>query len=150
MSSSTFSGETGKAIADLNIHFLPSSYLIVSLHTNTTTEPPMRLSPPPSQGATRDTITIVDAINYIKRFRYQMYCKVQEAGVRRNGCQALHEPHSSRILRPLNISTPHRCQKWSTDRADGEQHDHKRKLCNPFSILSLSLTYIVPKDDVDE
>jgi len=79
-----------------------------------------------------------------------MYCKVQEAGVRRNGCQDLHEPHSSRILRPLTISTPYRCQKWSNERADGKQHDHKRKLCDPFSILSLSLAYIVPKDDVDE
>jgi len=51
---------------------------------------------------------------------------------------------------PLTISTHHRCQKWSNERADGEQHDHERKLCDPFSILSLSPAYIVRKDDVDE
>jgi protein KTI12 len=30
----------------------------------------------------RDTILIVDSVNYIKGFRYQMYCKAREAGVR--------------------------------------------------------------------
>lgn len=30
----------------------------------------------------RDTILIVDAMNYIKGFRYQLYCKAREAGVR--------------------------------------------------------------------
>jgi hypothetical protein len=30
----------------------------------------------------KDTILIVDAMNYIKGFRYQMYCKAREAGVR--------------------------------------------------------------------
>jgi hypothetical protein len=29
----------------------------------------------------------------VKRIRYQMYCKVQEAGVRRNGFQALQYSH---------------------------------------------------------
>lgn len=30
----------------------------------------------------KDTILIVDSVNYIKGFRYQMYCKAREAGVR--------------------------------------------------------------------
>jgi tRNA uridine 5-carbamoylmethylation protein Kti12 len=30
----------------------------------------------------RDTILIVDGMNYIKGFRYQLYCKAREAGVR--------------------------------------------------------------------
>jgi protein KTI12 len=29
----------------------------------------------------RDTILIVDSMNYIKEFRYRMYCKTREAGV---------------------------------------------------------------------
>jgi protein KTI12 len=30
----------------------------------------------------RDTILVVDGMNYIKGFRYQLYCKAREAGVR--------------------------------------------------------------------
>jgi protein KTI12 len=31
---------------------------------------------------TKNSIVIVDALNYIKGFRYQMYCVAREAGVR--------------------------------------------------------------------
>jgi protein KTI12 len=30
----------------------------------------------------KDTIVILDSLNYIKGFRYQLYCAAKEAGVR--------------------------------------------------------------------
>lgn len=31
---------------------------------------------------TKDTIVVLDSLNYIKGFRYQLYCAAKEAGVR--------------------------------------------------------------------
>ncbi|BGO93823.1 kti12, chromatin associated [Rhodotorula toruloides] len=56
----------------------------------------------------KDTIVVVDAMNYIKGSRYQMYCAAREIGVRT--CT-------------LFVATPpDKCQEWNTQRADSSRY----------------------------
>ncbi|BGP34258.1 kti12, chromatin associated [Rhodotorula toruloides] len=56
----------------------------------------------------RDTIVVVDAMNYIKGSRYQMYCAAREIGVRT--CT-------------LFVATPpDKCREWNTERADSSRY----------------------------
>ncbi|KIK37903.1 hypothetical protein CY34DRAFT_15378 [Suillus luteus UH-Slu-Lm8-n1] len=59
----------------------------------------------------RDTILIVDAMNYIKGFRYQLYCKAREAGVR--------------VATVYVLATPDQCREWNGDRADGKRYKNE-------------------------
>ncbi|KAG2114295.1 chromatin associated protein KTI12 [Suillus discolor] len=56
----------------------------------------------------KDTILIVDGMNYIKGFRYQLYCKAREAGVR--------------VATVYVLATPGQCQKWNDERGDGRRY----------------------------
>ncbi|KAG2119327.1 chromatin associated protein KTI12 [Suillus clintonianus] len=67
----------------------------------------------------RDTILIVDGMNYIKGFRYQLYCKAREAGVR--------------VATVYVLATPDQCRKWNTERSDEKRYN--RETC-VFSSLS--------------
>ncbi|WOO80367.1 Protein kti12 [Vanrija pseudolonga] len=55
-----------------------------------------------------NTITIVDSANYIKGFRYQMYCAAREAHVR---------VATVRVAAP-----PDKCREWHAARAEDEQY----------------------------
>ncbi|KIJ49474.1 hypothetical protein M422DRAFT_59230 [Sphaerobolus stellatus SS14] len=48
------------------------------------------------------TVVILDSLNYIKGFRYQLYCAAKEAGVR--------------ICTVFVAATPAQCAKWNTTR----------------------------------
>jgi protein KTI12 len=56
----------------------------------------------------RDTILVVDGMNYIKGFRYQLYCKAREAGVR--------------VATVYVLATPDQCRKWNEERGDGKKY----------------------------
>ncbi|KAG1739440.1 chromatin associated protein KTI12 [Suillus paluster] len=56
----------------------------------------------------RDTILVVDGMNYIKGFRYQLYCKAREAGVR--------------VATVYVLATPDQCRKWNDERIDGKRY----------------------------
>ncbi|KAG0701902.1 chromatin associated protein KTI12 [Suillus ampliporus] len=56
----------------------------------------------------RDTILIVDGMNYIKGFRYQLYCKAREAGVR--------------VATVYVLATPDQCRKWNGERTDEKRY----------------------------
>ncbi|KZT66358.1 chromatin associated protein KTI12 [Daedalea quercina L-15889] len=56
----------------------------------------------------QDTILIVDAMNYIKGFRYQMYCAAREIKVR--------------VCTVYILATPDLCKEWNTSREDGMQY----------------------------
>ncbi|KAG1792099.1 chromatin associated protein KTI12 [Suillus variegatus] len=58
----------------------------------------------------KDTILIVDGMNYIKGFRYQLYCKAREAGVR-----------VATVL-GIVLATPDQCRKWNDERGDGKRY----------------------------
>lgn len=55
-----------------------------------------------------DTITIADSANYIKGYRYQMYCAAREAGVR---------VATIRIAAP-----PAKCEEWHAARPESERY----------------------------
>ncbi|EGU11621.1 hypothetical protein RTG_02406 [Rhodotorula toruloides ATCC 204091] len=56
----------------------------------------------------RNTIVVVDAMNYIKGSRYQMYCAAREIGVRT--CT-------------LFVATPpEKCREWNTQRAESSRY----------------------------
>jgi hypothetical protein len=56
-----------------------------------------------------------------------MYCKVQEAGVRRDGFQALQESHSPRILRHLTLYPRLTdVRNGMMNEQMGEKYDHER------------------------
>ncbi|KAG2155252.1 chromatin associated protein KTI12 [Suillus bovinus] len=59
----------------------------------------------------KDTILIVDGMNYIKGFRYQLYCKAREAGVR--------------VATVYVLATPDQCRKWNDERVDGKRYNPK-------------------------
>ncbi|KAG1769316.1 chromatin associated protein KTI12 [Suillus placidus] len=65
----------------------------------------------------RDTILIVDGMNYIKGFRYQLYCKAREAGVR--------------VATVYVIATPDQCRKWNDERADGKRYKPQTSVTFP-------------------
>ncbi|CAG8635980.1 22_t:CDS:2, partial [Acaulospora colombiana] len=54
---------------------------------------------------TKDTIVILDALNYIKGFRYQMYCVAREA--------------SARVF---VAATPDVCRSWHQEKPDSERY----------------------------
>ncbi|KAG2111312.1 chromatin associated protein KTI12 [Suillus discolor] len=56
----------------------------------------------------KDTILIVDGMNYIKGFRYQLYCKAREAGVR--------------VATVYVLATPDQCRKWNDERRDEKRY----------------------------
>ncbi|CCO31357.1 Protein kti12 [Rhizoctonia solani AG-1 IB] len=52
----------------------------------------------------KNTILIVDSLNYIKGFRYQMYCAAREVGVR--------------VSTLFVVATPDMCKEWNQKRED--------------------------------
>ncbi|KZT10755.1 chromatin associated protein KTI12, partial [Laetiporus sulphureus 93-53] len=56
----------------------------------------------------QDTILIVDAMNYIKGFRYQMYCAAREAKLR--------------VCTVFVVATPELCKEWNAAREDGHAY----------------------------
>lgn len=54
------------------------------------------------------TVTIVDSANYIKGFRYQMYCAAREAGVR--------------VATVRTAAGPDVCRGWHASREENEQY----------------------------
>ncbi|CAE6510617.1 unnamed protein product [Rhizoctonia solani] len=52
----------------------------------------------------KNTILIVDSLNYIKGFRYQMYCAAREVGVR--------------VATVFVVATPDLCKEWNQKRED--------------------------------
>ncbi|PVF99403.1 chromatin associated protein KTI12 [Serendipita vermifera] len=57
---------------------------------------------------TKETVVIVDALNYIKGFRYQMYCVAREAG--------------TRVATVFVAATPDVCRSWHKEKPTGEQY----------------------------
>jgi len=53
----------------------------------------------------QDTILIVDALNYIKGFRYQLYCAAREFKLR--------------VCTVYVVATPELCKRWNSERGDG-------------------------------
>jgi len=53
----------------------------------------------------QDTILIVDALNYIKGFRYQLYCAAREFKLR--------------VCTVYVVATPQLCKGWNSERTDG-------------------------------
>ncbi|KAI6043387.1 chromatin associated protein KTI12 [Pisolithus marmoratus] len=56
----------------------------------------------------QNTIVIVDSLNYIKGFRYQMYCAAREIKVR--------------VCTVYVLATPDLCKQWNCERTDGKAH----------------------------
>ncbi|KAN0114123.1 Chromatin associated protein KTI12 [Russula decolorans] len=52
----------------------------------------------------RDTILVIDALNYIKGFRYQLYCAAREFKLR--------------VCTVYVVATPELCKRWNTERQD--------------------------------
>ncbi|KAF8993694.1 chromatin associated protein KTI12 [Cyathus striatus] len=57
-----------------------------------------------------NTILIVDGLNYIKGFRYQMYCAAREAKLR--------------VCTVFVVASPELCRKWNQERKDMNDHAH--------------------------
>ncbi|KAI0305651.1 chromatin associated protein KTI12 [Multifurca ochricompacta] len=53
----------------------------------------------------RDTILIIDALNYIKGLRYQLYCAAREFKLR--------------VCTVYVVATPGLCRRWNSERSDG-------------------------------
>ncbi|KAI6131936.1 chromatin associated protein KTI12 [Pisolithus thermaeus] len=56
----------------------------------------------------QNTIVIVDSLNYIKGFRYQMYCAAREIKVR--------------VCTVYVLATPDLCKQWNSERTDGKTY----------------------------
>ncbi|RPD57611.1 chromatin associated protein KTI12 [Lentinus tigrinus ALCF2SS1-7] len=56
----------------------------------------------------QDTILIVDSLNYIKGFRYQMYCAARE--------------HKLRVCTVFVVATHDQCREWNASREDGHEY----------------------------
>ncbi|KAI0769751.1 chromatin associated protein KTI12 [Trametes elegans] len=56
----------------------------------------------------QDTILIVDSMNYIKGFRYQMYCAARE--------------HKLRVCTVFVVATHEQCKEWNASREDGRAY----------------------------
>jgi len=73
-----------------------------------------------------DTILIIDAPNYIKGFRYQMYCAAREAKLRVCTVRPLlHHDTYSRLTRPKQVyvvATPELSRQWNNTRQDGRAY----------------------------
>ncbi|KLO20303.1 chromatin associated protein KTI12 [Schizopora paradoxa] len=57
----------------------------------------------------KDTILIVDGMNYIKGYRYQLYCAAREQQIR--------------VCTIFVVAKPEHCREWNTSRAEGEEAD---------------------------
>lgn len=55
-----------------------------------------------------DTILIIDALNYIKGFRYQIYCAAREMKLR--------------VCTVFVVATQELCREWNTERRDGHPY----------------------------
>ncbi|KAF7793958.1 hypothetical protein EIP86_005082 [Pleurotus ostreatoroseus] len=55
-----------------------------------------------------DTLLVVDAMNYIKGFRYQLYCAAREAKLR--------------VCTVFVVATPELCREWNAAREDGHAY----------------------------
>lgn len=58
-----------------------------------------------------DTVLIVDSLNYIKGFRYQMYCAAREMKLR--------------MCTVYVVATPELCHQWNLSRPDDEKYSDK-------------------------
>ncbi|KIO04202.1 hypothetical protein M404DRAFT_143643 [Pisolithus tinctorius Marx 270] len=56
----------------------------------------------------QNKIVIVDSLNYIKGFRYQMYCAAREIKVR--------------VCTVYVLATPDLCKQWNSERTDGKAY----------------------------
>ncbi|KAG1794601.1 chromatin associated protein KTI12 [Suillus plorans] len=82
----------------------------------------------------KDTILIIDGMNYIKGFRYQLYCKAQEAGVR--------------VTTVYVLATPDQCRKWNDERGDGKRHKPQASNVKPSSMVCWDAPlFTIPWDD---
>jgi protein KTI12 len=73
-----------------------------------------------------DTVLIVDGLNYIKGFRYQMYCAAREMKLRvctvsfflRDTCHE-SEPAQQKLY---VVATQEQCTEWNKNREDGKKY----------------------------
>ncbi|KAI0675171.1 chromatin associated protein KTI12 [Trametes maxima] len=75
----------------------------------------------------QDTILIVDSMNYIKGFRYQMYCAARE--------------HKLRVCTVFVVATHEQCKEWNKSREDGRAYA-------PETLENLLLRYEEPSSMV--
>ncbi|KAI0779389.1 chromatin associated protein KTI12 [Fomes fomentarius] len=75
----------------------------------------------------QDTILIVDSMNYIKGFRYQMYCAARE--------------HKLRVCTVFVVATHDQCRDWNASREDGLEYA-------PETLDNLLLRYEEPSSMV--
>ncbi|KAI6103620.1 chromatin associated protein KTI12 [Pisolithus sp. B1] len=75
----------------------------------------------------QNTIVIVDSLNYIKGFRYQMYCAAREIKVR--------------VCTVYVLATPDLCKQWNNERTD-------RKAYVPETLANLVQRYEEPSSMV--
>ncbi|OSD06747.1 chromatin associated protein KTI12 [Trametes coccinea BRFM310] len=75
----------------------------------------------------QDTILIVDSLNYIKGFRYQMYCAARE--------------HKLRVCTIFVAATHDQCKEWNASRQDGRAYA-------PETLENLLLRYEEPSSMV--
>ncbi|KAI6103525.1 chromatin associated protein KTI12, partial [Pisolithus sp. B1] len=66
----------------------------------------------------QNTIIIVDSLNYIKGFRYRVYCVAREIRVR--------------VCTVYVLATPDLCKQWNSERTDGEVYGPETR-GRPFS-----------------
>ncbi|KAH7885058.1 chromatin associated protein KTI12 [Phlebopus sp. FC_14] len=88
------------------------------------------------------TIVIVDSLNYIKGFRYQMYCAAREMKVR--------------ICTVYVLTPPEQCKEWNSTREDGRRYAPEtlenllRRYEEPSSMVRWdSPLFTVPWTDAD-
>ena len=69
----------------------------------------------------QDTVLIVDSMNYIKGFRYQMYCAAREHKLR--VCTVSHIVVSTRTnpnqAKVFVVATQDQCKQWNAGREGG-------------------------------
>ncbi|KAH8119074.1 chromatin associated protein KTI12 [Phellopilus nigrolimitatus] len=75
-----------------------------------------------------DTIVIVDGMNYIKGFRYQLYCAARE--------------HRLRICTLYVVARPENCKEWNLARGEGQD------LYNPATLDNLIMRFEEPSSMV--
>lgn len=78
--------------------------LCCELTTDSPSEKPARaaLFTAATRSLNPSTITILDSANYIKGFRYQLYCAAREAGVR--------------VATVHPVAPPNKCKGWEEER----------------------------------
>ncbi|KAJ7188361.1 chromatin associated protein KTI12 [Mycena filopes] len=75
----------------------------------------------------QDTVLIVDAPNYIKGFRYQLYCAAREMKLR--------------VCTVYVVATPELCREWNASRTDGRAY-------NPETLENLLVRFEEPSSMV--